>query len=662
MPSRRVILDSDEEDNANDSPAQSPERAIEHSSNRDSTNANNLSSSPHPNQQAPSAGHSTGSTEVLNREIKEAYNGLLEPSTSRSSRSSHPSSDSPSISKRRPTTEFGERPVKRPKVTYGARKSQDDSTARFDIEDEEPLQKSRQVKLNKDVEEDLADDVAEADDRHNTSSGWLADFGKSGKLNGAASTEGRRGKPDDGSTVSNQSMAPPASRSSGTSQQPLQSSIESTWPNTERASSPPAAGVLTSVVQRTRKRALSEHEPSPKIILGDEVPPSSSAPASSPVKRARTDAGGRGHALTGSPRKSDDGHDELSLSTTSSPTSTRKQSKASKTDIGNTEQADRDFALALKLQEEEDKDVTAQKRRRGDTSKATQPTADDLMPDLPAEQYQPRPSRSRSARTTDDLVVPSDFSKRPETLAKKKEKGKGKVKRGKSTAADEPQQSEPQQQEDQHMLEPDPKSQELEPSANDAQRPHSEDPTTNGPDPTTIEVPQEPTPLPSPNPPNPPHPPQKKPKKPRGRPKKGAPPSPPPPPAAPAPDPEPPRTEEPAANTPLPAPAKRGRKKKQKQKVVSEETVTDEELEDPRPETDVGGGGGGGGGGVLKEIAINVIPTPSLPSTSNRKEKEKEEEKEGIEAPAVKDKVEKVDVVNIKREVRIAPLLRVVKK
>ncbi|KAL9578222.1 MAG: hypothetical protein Q9212_005857, partial [Teloschistes hypoglaucus] len=62
MPSRRVILDSDEEDNANDSPAQSPERATEHSSHSTSINPNNLSSSPHANQQAPSAGHSTGST------------------------------------------------------------------------------------------------------------------------------------------------------------------------------------------------------------------------------------------------------------------------------------------------------------------------------------------------------------------------------------------------------------------------------------------------------------------------------------------------------------------------------------------------------------------------------------------------------------------------
>ncbi|KAI4233168.1 MAG: hypothetical protein LQ352_008276, partial [Teloschistes flavicans] len=473
MPSRRVILDSDEEDNANDSPPRSPELAIEHPSTSTSTAPINLSSSPHTNQQAPSAGPSTGSTgksahhyrliELLNREIKDAYNSLVDPSTSRSSRSSHPSSGSPSISKRRATTEFGERPVKRPKVTYGAQRSQDDSAARFDIEDEEPVQKNKWIRLDKDVKKDPADELPEAVGRYQTSSGLLADFGQLEKPIGVASTEQRRKLPDDGPTASGQSMPPPASRSSGVSQQPLQSSIESTWPNTECAASPPAAAMRTPAIQRTRKRALSELHSSPKIILGEEIPPSSSAPASSPVKRARTDPEGQDRAFTSSPGKSDDGQDELSLSTTSSPRSTRKQSKAAKANISDREQEDRDFALALKLREEEEKEVAAQRRRRRNSNKESQPTADDLMPDLPVEQYQPRPSRSRSARTMDDLIVPSDFSKRPEALAKKKEKGKEKVKRGKSTAGDEPQRGEPQQQEEQRKLKPDSKSPEPEP-------------------------------------------------------------------------------------------------------------------------------------------------------------------------------------------------------
>lgn len=37
---------------------------------------------------------------------------------------------------------------------------------------------------------------------------------------------------------------------------------------------------------------------------------------------------------------------------------------------------------------------------------------------IPKEQYKPKPSRSRSGRTTGDLLVPTDYSKRPEAIAK----------------------------------------------------------------------------------------------------------------------------------------------------------------------------------------------------------------------------------------------------
>lgn len=51
--------------------------------------------------------------------------------------------------------------------------------------------------------------------------------------------------------------------------------------------------------------------------------------------------------------------------------------------------------------------------------------ADDLGSDgiavgLPKEEYHPRPSRSRSKRNDEDLIIPESFSKRPEALAKKK--------------------------------------------------------------------------------------------------------------------------------------------------------------------------------------------------------------------------------------------------
>ncbi len=69
------------------------------------------------------------------------------------------------------------------------------------------------------------------------------------------------------------------------------------------------------------------------------------------------------------------------------------------------------------------------KRKASKTSQNPEPAAathsdelgtDDLVGGVPKEQYQPRPSRSRSNRNDEDLVVPEDFSKRPEVLAKKK--------------------------------------------------------------------------------------------------------------------------------------------------------------------------------------------------------------------------------------------------
>lgn len=60
------------------------------------------------------------------------------------------------------------------------------------------------------------------------------------------------------------------------------------------------------------------------------------------------------------------------------------------------------------------------------------PGSDDITIGLPAEQYKPRPSRSRSGRADVDLIIPADFSKRPETLAKRKKN------RRKTTAFERP--------------------------------------------------------------------------------------------------------------------------------------------------------------------------------------------------------------------------------
>ncbi|KAI4105122.1 MAG: hypothetical protein LQ345_007244 [Seirophora villosa] len=94
----------------------------------------------------------------------------------------------------------------------------------------------------------------------------------------------------------------------------------------------------------------------------------------------------------------DDGHDELSLSAASPPHGQGGQGNRRETTVFRAIQLD-----------------------------GSGP--DNLMPDLPQENYQPRPSRSRSALTSDELLIPEDFSKRPEAHAK----SKGKTKRRKTT-------------------------------------------------------------------------------------------------------------------------------------------------------------------------------------------------------------------------------------
>ncbi len=70
------------------------------------------------------------------------------------------------------------------------------------------------------------------------------------------------------------------------------------------------------------------------------------------------------------------------------------------------------------------------KKRQEDRLHIDELGSDDVDVGLPKEQYQPRPSRSRSGQVEgDNLVVPVDFSKRPEALVKSK-----KSKRRKTTA------------------------------------------------------------------------------------------------------------------------------------------------------------------------------------------------------------------------------------
>lgn len=259
--------------------------------------------------------------------------------------------------KKRATIAVEERASKKPRITYGGRRSQEDEAVTFDSDDEGPVLPRKQPRkiLN------------------------MVPF----KGNGCQTEDEEHAAFSNNDT----SMAPPVPRSSGDSQQDLQCSFPPTIPIPERPSS------QVRVHWSTRKRAISESE-SPRIILGDEIAPSSSAPASSPTKRARTASIRRDDSLSQPQDDVDGGYDELSLSTRISSINCKKQ----------THHIARIPSSNVHMSDELD--------------------AAYLVPDIPPENYQPRPSRSRSALAIDDVVIPTDFSKRPESLVKKKTKSK----------------------------------------------------------------------------------------------------------------------------------------------------------------------------------------------------------------------------------------------
>ena len=76
---------------------------------------------------------------------------------------------------------------------------------------------------------------------------------------------------------------------------------------------------------------------------------------------------------------------------------------------------------------------TLKRKRDTDDKKVDELDADDYAIGIPREHYQPRPSKRRSGGVTEEVVVPTDFSKRPESIAK----GKRKTKRHKTTAFQE---------------------------------------------------------------------------------------------------------------------------------------------------------------------------------------------------------------------------------
>ncbi|KAL8714364.1 MAG: hypothetical protein Q9220_001697 [cf. Caloplaca sp. 1 TL-2023] len=151
----------------------------------------------------------------------------------------------------------------------------------------------------------------------------------------------------------------------------------------------------TSPLPPGGKQALTDID-SPEITLGEEIPPSSSAPAQSPLKRAQLTSMSRQAVASKYHKEQDDGQDELSLPEAAEAAGNGMISKSS------------------------------QKKKRpltkssANKSNADSSELDHALPELPTEKYQPRPSRSRSTFAAEGLLIPADFSKKPEAIANAK--------------------------------------------------------------------------------------------------------------------------------------------------------------------------------------------------------------------------------------------------
>ena len=441
--------------------------------------------------------------------------------------------------KKRATIAVEERPSKKPRITYGGRRSQEDEAVTLDSDDEGPVLPQKQPRKSSNT-------VPFKGNRYQTEDGEYAAFGNN-----------------------DTSMPSPVPRSSGVSQQDLQCSFPSTLPIPERPSSP------VRVHPCIRKRAKSESE-SPRMILGDEIAPSSSAPASSPVKRTRTASIRRDDSLSQRQDDVDGGYDELSLSTRISPINCKKQT----------------HPIAR---------IPSSKVHESD-----QPDTAYLLPDIPPENYQPRPSRSRSALAVDDVVIPTDFSKRPESLVKKKMKSK-RQKAGKPEKPDPSAKTSPTRRRAISAGTPDPGHVKISPKDTSVDECHDIGGQVVLESQAELEADVTSPMKPSPK--------TLHPKKPRGRPKKATTAEDREHPAIPVSVPADDGTAQATSNVPTstsaPGPAKRGRKKKKplsdelSSAIVHEDPPSADEHKDPTALTKK----------VLNEADPNVQPLPDTPAT-----------------------------------------------
>ena len=301
---------------------------------------------------------------------------------------------------RRATTTTEEEKRKRPLKTYGGRKSQDNSGLLSDSDDEEPIRPNKRVKINASVTT-----LQQGDSREPTNREDVTD--KRGAASTLSQDQDQDQDPASCPTEQFDSSTRPLSikhndhfhelltESTTASSKSIGDHEHSTNLPKSKSRLP---GALTS-----RKRTWSEAE-SPRITLGEELITSSSAPASPSKPSQLNTLEKESESLSKDIEKEADGQDELSMSITPSS-------------------------------EPKTKAKTPRETHKSTSPSTSQADELDLEAVVPKENYQPRPSRSRSGAVCEELLVPADFSKRPETLSKHKPV---RAKRRKTTAFQAP--------------------------------------------------------------------------------------------------------------------------------------------------------------------------------------------------------------------------------
>ncbi|KAL9609936.1 MAG: hypothetical protein Q9167_005332 [Letrouitia subvulpina] len=454
MGGEKYVQDSDEEDNSDGGPSRTQVMAGDATQITLSTIVD-FPSSPQPRVLPQSGGPSTSSTELheRNQRLQEAYDVLAASSKSQSFLSSQPSSGSPTVSKnslRRATTACGEGNTKRSVKTHGTKRSQDDSG----------LLSSSAGESQPSSERHLVFDSAVKGIKNNV---CPFDFGELGShcndsSNESANRDGTAATKDDSYNKSKRRNSIDTSDSPPTSNflqnvlvqqaNPIEAPMisDTTLESYDFNSHDPRAGLdeyskrMLDIIELSPSEhametlgqsGTSQTGPrsncvSPDLKVGEQIPTNSSNSMSSPSKACTITDSKRVQFLNHD--SCVETHNELSLSVTSGLIKDKTKTMESRTSYGASRAESNDLSGSLSPSscnhaQPSNKSATTSTRVHFELD------SDDADIGIPKEQYQPRPSRSRSGRGGDVVITPTDFSKRPEALVKSK-----KSKRRKTTA------------------------------------------------------------------------------------------------------------------------------------------------------------------------------------------------------------------------------------